>query len=821
MYQASKYFFLFWFLVAFGGLASGAERSSHIGPTISVEVLRGAEPLPISKVDHLRRGDRLLVNADRSGVVQGPWLVVLALAMPQGNPVVTQRFDLSAGDGGASVEITDDRQIPIIVVAPQVKTFFGLGTSFSQSADLIADAITADPQRFVDLQKIDQIDNAIATLTSGLDSLLVQLKPEDAVTATKTMAAKFGAKTIDPDCLKGGVVDTRCVATSIVSNQDLKIPSLVELGSMAQPFVSNTLSADMLANVRLVTATSSFLANKYRDQYDFAPSSAQRDKDTGRLQLFTNTQFKSGDIKTAYVYVPSWYAGEQPQLRVRSQPIVCLAGGRLPMAVRGPLPMGNYWHSWALRLASPGSADTVMQLDALSFSPEKGLIEIAPGIQAEEWGRHGALLKATLTGKYAFDAIAPETFAVALPSGEDLKARVSGLETLVAGDKARLVFDNAADDACVDGLSVTADKMVVSAARMDDTAGGLELDLKDLPAGDAVLEVAQVGGNRQTFPVRIQQRRSRLTRLEHFDQEPVLYASGENLDRIDYIQLGADPCRASTEAPPSSSRTSRQFACPEAWADNADLPRQATIHYLDEEPQPEKVRLKLTGPRPLVAVGSGKTALVAVLSPNAYKWGLDLNDPLVSTDSGLSVQLVPQRGYKLQRGTYTMQLRFVDDPATEQTPITAFLMADYVHNELRTRRPIDFKGSPLPNIVTPVLYRVLHQPSGLTSDWKQLPRALVSLPLIGSINCDDKDQHLLIHGSQLDQIDWASSDLTLTGTPADTASASFAKLSSCDDGLCLSIQDLGDRGRLKAKVHWIDDRVFDLKFINAPRCEAR
>ena len=818
MYSAVKYRVLAGLLLAFSALAGAADNRSHAGPVITVQVQRGAEQLPMARVDHLHRGDRLLVTADRSGVAQGAWLVLLALAVPHANQVTSQRYALTDGDTVASIDITDDQQIPIIVIAPQVKTFFGLGTSFNQSADLIADAISADPQRFIDLQKIDQIDNAIATLKSGLDALVQKLQPADAIDATKTMAAKFGATSIDPDCLKGGVVDTRCVATSIVSNQDLKSPSLVELGSIAQPFVNNALSPDMLANVRLVAATSAFLANKYRDQYDFAPSSAQRDKDGGKLRLFSNGNFKGGDIKTAYVYVPSWYAGEPPQLRVDSQPMRCLAAGSLHLSVQGPLPLGNYWHDWSLRLRAAGASDSVLQLDALQFNPETGTMDIDLQDHEAELAQHGEQLTASLTGKYAFDAVTLPDFTVALPSSADLSSRLSGLESLVAGDKVQLRFAPEAVDVCVQSLRLTANTTELQAQRASADSGIFEFDLKDLPAGDAVLEITQVGAAQQSFPVRILQRRAHLARLEHFDQEPVLHASGENLDRIDVIQLGADSCVATDAAAPA--RSSRNFVCPDAWSDNADLPKQATIHYLQQEPQPEKVRLKLSAARPLVALGSSKTALLAVLSPNAYRWGLELDDALVSSDSGLSVQLTPLHGNKLARGSYSMQLRFADDPVTEQNPISVFLMADYVHNELRTRRPVDFKGSQLPNIVNPLQYRVLQQPSGLASDWKPLPRALVSLPAIGNLECDAKSQGLLIHGSQLDQIDWASNDLALDRTPADTSGASFAKLSSCADGLCLRIPQLAANGHLKVKVHWIDDRVFEVSFPPLPSCQA-
>jgi hypothetical protein len=807
-----------WLLAVCCHTAFSAENVSRAGPVITVEVQRGAEKLPISKVDHLRKGDQLWVHAERSGLIQDPWLLVLAVVTPTANLVSTQGFDLKSTERGASIEITDDAQVPVIVLAPQVKTFFGLGTSFQQSADLIAAAIKADPQRFVDLQKIDQIDKTINTLKVGLDTLVQTLKPADAVDATKAMAAKFGAKTIDPDCLKGGTVDTRCVATSIVSNQDLKIPSLQDLGSMAQPFVTNALSPDLLVNVRLVVATSAFLATKYRDQYDLAPSSAQRDGDSGKLRLFTNSKFQSGDLKTAYVYVPSWYAGDQAQLSLPKAPLACIATGRLPVQIAGQLPMGNYWHGWNLSLSAQGSAEPVMKLDALNFSPERGFMDIHFKDKAAELKRHGYLLEASLTGFYAFDAIRRVDFSVALPGSASLKESMIGLNAMIAGDKVRLGFVSEAVSACISGISLRSGKQLTQASRSDIDATQWDLDLKDVAASSSQIEIDQVGGGRQIIPVKVLQRRAYLTRLEHFDLEPVLYASGDNLDRIDHIQVGTGVCLASTEPTPAS-RASRSFTCPEQWARNADLPSQATLHYLDQEPQPETVPLRLTGPRPLMKIGGGRNALVTVLSANAFKWGLDLNDALVSSDSGLSAQLVSPHGYKLQRGNYTMQLKFVDDPVTESGPITVSLQADYVHNELHTRRPIDFKGSQLPDIVSPLLYRVLHQPSGLASDWKSLERSLIGLPSIGAIECQGTDQNLLLHGNQLDQIDWASNDPTVGASPTDTTGPGFAKLARCADGICLGIRELSEDGRLKVKLRWIDDRIFDLKLASAPRCD--
>ena len=443
MFHVLKTFYSLWYccvatflaLVCPGAIA--AATTVHAGPDIRVMVQRGAQTLPLDLVDHLRRGDQLRVSVARetltTGAFKGPWLLVVALVSPGDKQVSAQRFDLSAKNLTGTIEVADDAQVPVLVVAPQIKTFFGLGTSFQQSADLIVDALNADPQRFIDLQKIDQVDKAISSLQSGLDALVQTLKPEDVVDATKAVAAKFGAKTIDPDCLKSGVVDTRCVATSIVSSQDLKIPSASDLGAMAQPLLLNALSADLLLNVRLVAATSSFLAAKFHDQYEMAPSAAHRDVANGVLHLYSSIAFKNGDIKTAYVFVPSGYGGTAPLLARAAGRMECLASGRIPLNLTDPIPPQNYWHDWHLKVAG-SAADWTW--DGLQFNPETGDLRWEPAGQMAVMRQQGFQVHVRLDAQYAFDAITPLEWDAAVPSAAPLQAQLGGLETLISGSRA-------------------------------------------------------------------------------------------------------------------------------------------------------------------------------------------------------------------------------------------------------------------------------------------------------------------------------------------------------------------------------------------------
>ncbi len=817
-------------LISFGamGLAWGESGkpnnpTSHAGPVITVTVQRGAERLPLFYVDKLQKGDTLRVGTDRNGATHGAWALVLALASPAGSEVTTRQFDLTAPDVDASITITADDQVPVIVIAPQVKTLFGLSTSFEQSASLIADAITADPQRFVELQKIEQINLAIASLTTGLDAMVVKLKTEQAVDSAKTVAAKFGVKSVDPECFKNGAVDTRCVATSIVSSRDLKLPSMVELGSLAQPFATATLPADILANVRLVAAASTFLSNKYRDQYDFAPSFAKRDPAADSLQLFANSRFQKGDIKTAYVYVPSWFAGQPPELSLSAQETRCLASGELPAQTKGQLPLSNYWHGWSMALFEVGSADAVAKVDGVRVVPEKGVLAFDAKSLPTPTGNRVSPLEARLTGFYAFTPVTLGPVDVALPWTGDPLEQLLGLASLVAGDKATLRFNNDRAMACVERLSLLASGAVLATAPVTAASAVANLDLTAVEANTttagAQLEITQTGGSKLMLPVRILPRRALVSHMERHELENDVTVFGLHLDRIATLLVGDVTCTPSVTPYQAQPPGSRGFSCPPEVAADGIFPATMTVKHAGQEPPAFEAAVTRVSARPHLALVSGKNSPLIVLSAKAVQWGLALNDPLVSEDSGLALVLRVAKGYKLVRGSYALQIRFGDEPPMDQVPLSVPLMSDMAHNELRTRSPINFQAAHLPSIINPAWFRVVHQPSGYAGDWMPLNKSVITLPALAAPACRSDGRGLQIAGTQLDLIDWASRDLTRAAAP-DTmpAAVDMATLSACDKGLCLGVDKLGPGKRLKVKVQWVDERLFEVVFPSAPTC---
>jgi hypothetical protein len=172
--------------------ASWAQNVIHHGPILDVQVQRGDERLPMASVNRLRQGDRLLVRPDSGTLSKDGWVLLLARVSPTGNQVVSKHFEVSDLNAPAELEITADNQVAVIMLAPQLRNLFGLYTSLSESATLLNEVLRGDPQRFYELQKVDQINQAIQAISQGLTKRMASSKPQESIQAARDLAGKFG-----------------------------------------------------------------------------------------------------------------------------------------------------------------------------------------------------------------------------------------------------------------------------------------------------------------------------------------------------------------------------------------------------------------------------------------------------------------------------------------------------------------------------------------------------------------------------------------------------------------------------------------------------
>ena len=466
------------------------------------------------------------------------------------------------------------------------------------------------------------------------------------------------------------------------------------------------------------------------------------------------------------------------------------------------------------------------QFDELNFKPENGLFSFNPSAAANiaagsdnDFVMNGQLLDATLTGKFGFSKISIAPFKMALPTNKLLLSHVTGLDGLIAGEHSKLGLANPGENACIKQMKILADDKII-AVSADESPAELNIDLSNTAPGTAILEIEQYGVIRQKLPLVIQKRKAHILRLVHFDLETDIAAYGDNLDRIDAIQAGHAICHASmaSDALTAAVPGTRFFSCPAEVSANTSLPARVTILHQGQEPASFDFPVTKVEARPHIIARDADT-IVTTMSAKGIQWNLRAEDKLITEDSELGMLLHAFGGYQLNKGAYVLQLKFADDPITEKTPLTVPLMSDIAHNELRTRGPVSFIHTQLPGIVNPVWYRIQHQPSGLTGDWQALNRAVVYFPQLNALSCNTTGNSLLIHGNQLELIDWASNDLTRTPATPPSGNSISTGLIRCDQGLCLGISKLGPDNKLNVKLHWIDDRLFTVMLNDVPHCQ--
>ena len=809
--------------------AARAQDVIHHGPSLEVQVQRGDARLPLSRVDRLHAGDRVMVRPDTETLAKGDWELLLARVSPRGNQIESRHFDVRELKGDAELEITADSQVPVIMLAPQLRNLFGLTTSLFDSGRVLNEVLRADPQRFYDLQNADQVNHAIRAISQGLARRVSGRGPEQAIQEASALAAKFGVRSIDPDCFKNQSVNTECVATSIVANRDFSLPSADDLSAMVGPRKSADLNSFLAANLRVLTDAADYLGNRYRDTYDFAPTFGRRQPGSKRVELFSIARFRSGSIKTAYVYVPSWFTSAAPTLSPDRARMDCHARGRLEVQVQGRLPLVDYWHGWRMTVSDPGTREVLAEVEDLSFDPEAGSFRFAPtGIDPAR-PPSGNQVVVRLSGRFGFDPVELEPIRMALPlrDAKGAQAALAGLDGIVAGERTTLGFRMREAGACVREMALALPGGAILRSEAD-TPASLDADLRQVAPGAAELTIEQHGAEPIVIAARVLPPRAKVTRIEHAEWEDAVTVVGERLERIARIEVGKAICSADDvpqprpaegttaagTARPASSESVLRLACRGDVRSGARASEVATVFHRGDTPGPLRVALTRTAARPRVGLAADTpNALLVSPSTKALRWNLSPADPYMTEDSGLSLLLQARRPYVLARGNYQLQLRFREDPQSGGHPLTVPLIADFAHDELRTRSPVRFRHEDLPSVVNALEYRVVHQPSALAGDWQALGRSVLMLPELQAAACAPTGDALWVQGEHLDLVEGVRDDAAETGvfTPA--------QLVPCPSGLCLALPSNPPQDRIRLRLRWVDDRVFTVRLpAPSPAC---
>lgn len=481
----------FWiFLFLSGAPWALAQESLHQGPVLELRVQRGDAVLPVFKVNRLKAGDQLLL---RAGAVSGlRQILLVSMLQANGQQAGGQAFEIDKEPVEVKVTVSTDDQVPVIVLAPLLRNLFGLYSSFSESERLLQEVIRSDPQRFVALQTTDVINRAIATLTQWLDIQVRGRSGAEAAGLARSLAEKFGVRDISPECFKGGVIHTQCVAIDMVTSKDFFMPSAGVLAEVSGKGGTQDLSSFLVSNLRVISQAGDYLSNRFRDQYEFAPSFARPLDEAGRIQLLSPVRNRMGSTKTAYVYVPGWFTGAMPRLLADDGYAGCFMAGRARVTLEGRLPLAPYWHSFALTVSDPGNGTVLGHVDQVGFNPSRDeLVFVPPAIAPAAWPRSNQVL-VQLSGSFGFDAMPGAAFLMDLPAREVSVSDIHGAQSLMAGGVADLLIQSPARSACLLSAHLT----LPDGTQLQPLAQQPErfqVDLSDVPPGMARLSLVQVG----------------------------------------------------------------------------------------------------------------------------------------------------------------------------------------------------------------------------------------------------------------------------------------------------------------------------------------
>ncbi len=780
------------------------QAALHQGPSLRVVVQRGEHRLPLRLVPQLKAGDTVWVEPVVDKLAQGDWVLMLASTSPTGTHVQAQFHDVRGLQGPARFDMAADGLALVVVLAPQLRNLFGLNTSLSESASILKDVLTKDPQRFFDLQRVDQINQAITLIGQSLNRRIQGQTPAQAKETTLEWASQYGPNPIDPQCFQPGGVNAVCVAHAMVSGNQFSLPSTNDLSSLVGLNKSVDLNSLLTANLKFFSDAGEYLGSKYRDTYDFAPTYGQRDPASDQIHLYSLARLRSGKVKTAYIFVPAWFGGVVPRYQFSPLRPLCLNDGTLSYRALDPLPLIDHWHQWVFQLQDAQGQSELARASRVRFLVDESSF-------AHEWRKEDLAklagtspLRMGIRSRFGFDEVSLPSVEVHLPfaNAEQIQAQLQGLDDLVAGTQAPLQFRSNALAACVQKVSLQRAGVVLE-SREGPFRSAWNLNLNNLPAGPVTLEVTQSGMPPLSLDVMVHSAPAGVTRLEHPKGESWILAKGQRLDQLQSILVGQVRCLPAKGDRASESQW--RFECPAG--SERDLTQDVAT------PEQANTRWRSTAQRliqlpalPRVVVSRQVAhAVLAVPSPKFRQWNLTLDANWVSDDSGLNLLLQAVAPYRLKQGVHELQARFTDDPLSDQNPFKAPLIVDLAHNELRTRTPLRFDAARLPGVINPIEYRVVNLTTGEQSNWEPLGKSVLLLPLLKAHSCVPETQERLIHGEGLDRIDeWI---LIKTQTP-DAIHRVPSNLTACDAGLCQRLPHVPGMNRVQVSLRWVQPDRF-------------
>ena len=481
--------------------ASEAAPFDLAGPTLEVEVTRGARTLPIAQVPSLAGGDRVSIKADLSQGGSAHYLMIAALLRGATNPPPEEWFfacetwTRRCAKEGLTLTVPAEAQQVLVFLAPQT------GGAFRT----LVDAVRGRPGAFVRTsQDLNQAALDHARLDAYLTAVrrLAEVDPSQLKEAAPLLSRSLAIK-VDEACLaKIPVLQAPCLA----QGRESLILDDGHSASLAQALTSGPASdlAMEASNtpqlksgyygpfIGSILDIAKILDSLHTAQYQYFPAlTALRGR---QVALTLNAPPSFHDPKSVLVVaLPAVEAPQFPTLHpVTPNEILCASKDPLVLPVEGtPLVFSSaYAHEVALRFTRKDG--TALELPARADAARGGFVVSTTATNSKALAESGT---ASLHAQWGFDQYNGPSFKLA-----DSHAQAWGL---AAGDspdrivgRTDVIHLRAESVSCLEEvtlLDTAAQPHKVEWKKTHPNEVELSLPLQEVSAGDLTLRLRQFG----------------------------------------------------------------------------------------------------------------------------------------------------------------------------------------------------------------------------------------------------------------------------------------------------------------------------------------
>ena len=575
-----------------------------MGPTVSIQVKRGASTLPIAEVPVLAPSDRLKIVARVADAKTTHYLMVAAFLRGPTDPPPEAWFfrcdtwKAPCSQSGLEVEVPEGAQQMLLVFAPQT------GGDYRT----LVNAVRGKPGAFVRAaQQLRQAGLDRARLDRYL-ALLHDLAVTDpgkvkaaAPLMARSLAIKFDEKCLDRiPALQAACLTQGSDAMILNDGHGESLVSMVTTG-VGRDLAIHAGGTPLLGSGNYSSVIGSLLDfgrlmdSLHTAQYQYIPALPSVRDDQVTLMLNTPPSFHN-PMSVLVAALPAVEHTTPPVLRTADGPTVhCTEPSPLVLPVEGDALVYSTRYAHDVALEGVRADGAHFRWPARADAPRGGFV-----IDAQADTVIDESQPAQLVGRWGFDRFEGPTFWLASPRAREWQMDATARTHVVAGRES--VISVTGEGACLQAVSLsdaTGHERNVPFTSRGAHEVELPLPLDGIQAGPVTVTFTdQAGVVSPTLSLTAFQEPSRIDRAYLHVGDPSLTVTGAGLAQLASIEVGSirftPESEADDEGKPITLLTTAEV--PPQWTPGANL--KATAHLHDGRTLP--ITVAILGARPRV-----------------------------------------------------------------------------------------------------------------------------------------------------------------------------------------------------------------------------